>query len=114
MAADTLRALDAAVASGVAYSDPVVTASEILFRLLQAHPFVDGNGRVARAVANWVLQQGGYCLINDPRSYCREQKAAYYEALAIRQGLPPHSYDPGPWNAFFSALVSDCYQPRVI
>lgn len=110
MVAESLRALEAAVASGVANVNPIVTATEIVFQLLQAHPFMDGNGRVARAVGNWVLQGGGYCVIGDPQSYCRERKAAYYEALAIMQGVPPHSCDPGPWKVFFAALVADCYQ----
>lgn len=110
MASETLRDLDAAVASEAANSKPIATASEIAFRLMQAHPFMDGNGRVARAVAHWLLEAAGYRIISDPRKYCRERKVVYYQALAIKSGLPPYAYDPGPWNVFFTRLVAECYQ----
>jgi hypothetical protein len=71
---------------------------------------VDGNGRLARAMAHWLLDGAGYRLVGDPQKYCRVHKAAYYQALAIRSGLPPHAHDPRPWHAFFAGLVSECYQ----
>jgi Fic family protein len=110
MVAETLSDLEDAVASGATCLDPVGSASETAFRVLQAHPFMDGNGRVARALANWVLQNCGFHVIRDPRSYCRARDAAYYEALAIRQGVLPNSSDTDPWCAFFGDLVAECYQ----
>jgi len=109
MVAGALQALEAAITSGAAEAKPVITSSEIVFRLLQAHPFMDGNGRLARAVGNWVLQAGGYSVVADPQRYCRKRKATYYESLAIRQGVPPHTPDPVPWNVFFAEVVADCY-----
>jgi len=110
MAAGALQALEAAITVGVAEAKPVITGTEIVFRLLQAHPFMDGNGRVARAVGNWVLHAGGYSVVADPQSYCRKRKADYYESIALRQGVPSRRSDPVPWNIFFAELVGDCYR----
>lgn len=38
---------------------PILFASVALFGIVDIHPFVDGNGRLARIVANWALQRGG-------------------------------------------------------
>lgn len=108
MVTDTLMTLKDSVATGVVRLEPISASAEIVFRLLQAHPFMDGNGRVARGVANWLLQGAGYSVVSDPRSYCRQHKSAYYEALAKRQRVM--SLDPGPWSIFYTALVAHCYQ----
>ena len=38
---------------------PILFASVALFGIVDIHPFVDGNGRLARIIANWALQRGG-------------------------------------------------------
>jgi hypothetical protein len=108
----TLRQLEDKMASGTVCLDPVDSAADIAFEVLRAHPFMDGNGRVARALAHWLLNQCGYRIIRDPRSYFREHDTFCYDALAIRQCLPPRSSDAGPWNAFFAGLVDYCYEGR--
>ena len=110
MAAETLLSLEAALVSGVSDLDPIGTASGTAFHLLQAHPFVDGNGRVARAVASWLLMRAGYRLKGDPRDYCRKRKADCYSALSAQQGVPHHSVGSALWGVFFAGLVLDCYK----
>jgi Fic/DOC family len=39
---------------------PSVLAAESVARLTDFHPFVDGNGRVARAIATWLLVRAGH------------------------------------------------------
>ncbi len=80
-------------------------AREAFARLLAAHIFKDGNGRVARAVANWLLLRSGFVLRADPRGYTRCRKEAYYGALGV------YPADAAPWNAFFEDLVAACYEP---
>jgi len=40
--------------------DPIETAAEVHFQLVHIHPFVDGNGRLARLLMNLVLLRNGY------------------------------------------------------
>jgi Fic family protein len=59
---------------------PVVFAAELHHRLVNIHPFVDGNGRTARLLMNLVLLRHGYPIAN--LSGEREARLAYYQALA--------------------------------
>ncbi|MBX7237161.1 MAG: Fic family protein [Caldilineales bacterium] len=56
---------------------PVERAAHAHFWLVDIHPFVDGNGRVARLLMNLLLLQSGY-----PIAIVRtEDRLAYYAAL---------------------------------
>lgn len=56
---------------------PVTRAAHAHFWLVDIHPFVDGNGRVARLLMNLLLLQAGY-----PIAVLRaEDRLAYYHAL---------------------------------
>ncbi len=71
------------------------------------HPYFDGNGRTARALATWILYRGGYDL---GRFYALEEFYAqdlegYYDALVTH---PDHNYYEGrntaeitSWLAYF-------------
>ena len=41
---------------------PVILAAEIHERLVSIHPFIDGNGRTARLLMNFILLKNGYTL----------------------------------------------------
>ncbi len=56
---------------------PVVEAAWLHHRFTQIHPFQDGNGRVARALATLVFIRGGYV----PLVINRDDRAAYIAAL---------------------------------
>ncbi len=56
---------------------PEVEAAWLHHRFTQIHPFADGNGRVARAVASLVFIRAGWF----PLIIQREDKARYIEAL---------------------------------
>lgn len=58
---------------------PVLLAANLHARLVNIHPFVDGNGRTARLVMNLILLQHGYVIANisgEP-----SERGAYYDAL---------------------------------
>ncbi|WP_420838453.1 Fic family protein [Caldalkalibacillus thermarum] len=58
---------------------PVELAAKLHFKFVYIHPFVDGNGRTARLLMNFVLMRNGYppaILKSDS-----EKRLAYYEAL---------------------------------
>jgi len=56
---------------------PVELASQFHHRLVSIHPFLDGNGRVARLLMNTILMQAGYT----PSIIPVEEKQRYLEAL---------------------------------
>lgn len=60
-------------------ADPVLRATVVHAWLTHIHPFEDGNGRMARLLANLELAQSGY-----PPMILREQadRGRYYDALA--------------------------------
>jgi len=100
-----VRDLESAIASGAALLEPEETANDIEFGLSAAHLFMDGNGRLARAVGNWVLLRAGYQLVNDPKRYCRERIHAYYFSLAAGE-----AGDRTRFREFFAGLVASCYR----
>lgn len=57
--------------------EPEVSAAWLHHRLIQIHPFQDGNGRVARSLATLVLIQGG----GFPFLVERDARPAYIRAL---------------------------------
>lgn len=56
---------------------PLVIAAESHLRFEAIHPFVDGNGRTGRLLANFILMRAGYL----PISIKYENRRAYYEAF---------------------------------
>jgi len=64
--------------------DPLVQALAIHYHFAAMHPFLDGNGRTARALEALMLQRTGLrdTLFIAMSNYYYEQKAAYLNALA--------------------------------
>ena len=56
---------------------PLVAAAEFHIRFEAIHPFIDGNGRTGRLLANFILMQSGYL----PVSIKYENRRAYYDAF---------------------------------
>jgi fido (protein-threonine AMPylation protein) len=84
-------------------------AAEAVFRLTEAHPFIDGNGRIARAAGAWILIRGGYGLAVDPGTFFHLRTDMCYSALAARQAPGPEGADPAPWQEFFHLVVASCF-----
>lgn len=62
---------------------PLPRAAEAWARFSRAHPFTDGNGRVARALATWVLTASGYQLsgARDLRDIAHQHGVEHYYRL---------------------------------
>ena len=80
---------------------PVLKSGIIHYELVRIHPFVDGNGRVARALASVILYQEGYDIRKffSLEEYFDSDAARYYEAL---QSVEKKEGDLTYWLEYFS------------
>jgi Fic family protein len=92
-----------------------VVAGVFMYQLLTVHPYLDGNGRTARALATYVLKRAGLGLrglLVLERYYDRDL-TGYYANLQM--GLNHNYYfgrnnaDLTPWLSFFIAGLADVF-----
>lgn len=78
------RALCRVVDREMASHDPLIQALMVHYHLAAMHPFLDGNGRVARALEAFLLRKAGLrdTLFIAMSNYYYENKNEYLEALA--------------------------------
>jgi Fic family protein len=88
-------------APAFAEAHPVEQAAYAHYALTAAHPFVDGNGRVARALGSVYL----YKNLSIPLVIFANQRAAYFDSLARTD-----AGDPGPWLDFIANRGIDTMQ----
>lgn len=87
---------------------PVIRAGIVHYELVRIHPFVDGNGRAARAMAMMLLYSEGYDVKRffSLEEYYDKNAASYYQALQS-VGESEH-FDLTYWLEYFSlGLASD-------
>ena len=84
--------------------DPVLKAALAHLWLVTIHPFDDGNGRVARAVADMALarSEDSSQRFYSMSSQIRQERSAYYEILERTQ---KGSIDVTPWMQWFLACL---------
>ncbi|MBI2086225.1 Fic family protein [Candidatus Daviesbacteria bacterium] len=85
---------------------PIIKAGVIHYELARVHPFVDGNGRVARAVATLILFLDGYDIRKffSFEEYFDENPMNYYltlQAVSNQLVLDTHERDLTPWLEYF-------------
>jgi Fic family protein len=85
-------------------TDPVLKAAVAHLWFVTIHPFDDGNGRIARAVADMALARSE----NSPQRFysmsaqIRQERKAYYDILEQTQ---KGTMDITPWLAWFLACL---------
>ena len=84
--------------------DPVLKAAQAHLWFVTIHPFDDGNGRLARAIADMSLARSE----NRPQRFysmsaqIQQERAAYYDILERTQkGTPAVTMDITPWMDWF-------------
>jgi Fic family protein len=80
--------------------------------LLVIHPFIDGNGRVARLLTGALLSEHGYLVGRyvSLEQAVAESADAYYQALLeSTHGWHEGIADPWPWLGYFTSVIAGAY-----
>lgn len=90
---------------------PVIKAGIIHYELARIHPFSDGNGRVARAVATLIMFLDGYDIRKffSFEEYFDENPMDYYQTLQAVSNqfvIDTHERDLTPWLEYFAEGVA--------
>ncbi len=85
---------------------PIIKAGIIHYELARIHPFVDGNGRVSRAIATLVMFLDGYDIKKffSFEEYFDDTAMQYYvtlQAVSNQLVLDTHERDLTPWLEYF-------------
>ena len=90
---------------------PVLKAGVVHYEVVHIHPFLDGNGRVARALATLILYKEGYDIrrLFSLEEYYDKDAKRYYQALQSVQetgragrGFSSSTQDLTPWLEYFT------------
>lgn len=89
---------------------PIIRAGIAHYILVAIHPFVEGNGRTARAFTSLILQRESYDI---KRFFSLEERfdndpASYYEAFSLvdKQTKNIGARDLTPWLEYFTEVVA--------
>ena len=92
--------------------DPLILTALYVLDFLCIHPFLDGNGRMARLITVLLLYREDYEVgryISLERLIERT-KESYYDALyRASQGWHESAHDPMPWVGYFLGVVRAAY-----
>jgi Fic family protein len=82
---------------------PIIVAGIVHQELAAIHPFSDGNGRTARALATLVLYERGYDFrrLFALEDYYNKDRSKYYEAINIGQNYEERKVDFTFWLEYF-------------
>lgn len=90
-------------------SDAVVLATYVLWRLNHIHPFINGNGRTARAASYYILcLKNGGLLRGSPilPELLKQNRSEYVEALKkVDESLPTGTLDLAPLHSLVVRLL---------
>lgn len=83
--------------------NPVIVAGVVHQELAAIHPFADGNGRTARALATLILYQRGYDFrrLFALEDYYNRERQDYYKAINIGDKYEERKVDFTPWLEYF-------------
>ena len=105
---ELMRQLGAWLTTARQHAPPVAAALAHL-EFVAIHPFNDGNGRTARALARLILVQRGYALdgLVSLDAQLDLDRSAYFSAIrdAIGQGYEP-GYDATPFVRYFLSSIT--------
>jgi len=82
---------------------PIIVAGIVHQEIAAIHPFSDGNGRTARALATLILYQRGYDFrqLFALEDYYNKDRPKYYSAINIGKNYEEREVDFTPWLEYF-------------
>ncbi|MDD4531366.1 MAG: Fic family protein [Candidatus Pacebacteria bacterium] len=83
--------------------NPVLVAGIVHQEMVAIHPFADGNGRTARAMATLILYKRGYDFrkLFALEDYYNEDRPSYYEAINLGKNYEERKNDFTSWLEYF-------------
>jgi Fic family protein len=83
--------------------NPVIVAAVAHMEIAAIHPFNDGNGRTARAVATLILYKRGYDFrrLFALEDYYNTDRTSYYDAINLGNTYDARQKDMTPWLEYF-------------
>lgn len=89
--------------SGAQDINPIIVAGIAHQEIAAIHPFADGNGRTARALATLILYQRGYDFrhLFALEDYYNKDRSRYYQAINIGKNYEQRRRDFTPWLEYF-------------
>lgn len=84
--------------------NPVIVAGIVHQEIAAIHPFTDGNGRTARAMATYALYRRGYDFrrLFALEDYYNRDRQAYYAAIDMGKNYAQRKTDCTSWLAYFT------------
>lgn len=84
--------------------DPVITAGIVHHEVAAIHPFNDGNGRTARALATLILYKRGYDFrqLFALEDYYNKERPKYYQAINTGDNYNARKTDLTIWLEYFT------------
>jgi Fic family protein len=87
---------------------PILVIANFIFEFLAIHPFSDGNGRVSRAITNFLLLKSGYAYVPyiSLDEIIEQTKTEYYLSLrATQKKHKTKNEDITPWLKYFVSIL---------
>ena len=94
-------------------TEPLVLIAAYVLDFLCIHPFLDGNGRLARLLTTLLLYQAGYEVGRyvGLEKIIEDSKESYYEALGLSsQGWHEGAHDLEPWTQYLLGTLIAAYR----
>ena len=97
---------------------PIIIICNFIFEFLAIHPFIDGNGRLSRALTNLLLLRAGYAYVPyvSLEEIIEKKQEAYYQSLRATQAKhKTKNEDITPWLHFmFDVLLEQSEKAQVV
>jgi Fic family protein len=100
-------------ATATATADPLLTTAAFVLDFLCIHPFLDGNGRLARLLTTLLFYKAGFTVARyvGVERLVEKTRSSYYESLrASSEGWHRGQHSLNPWWEYFLGITFAAYE----